>query len=43
MIPSLLMVVGVVVVSFVMPMAFSRYFVVLVRLCFLFWRFSSVL
>ena len=30
LIPSLLMVVGVVVVSFVMPMAFSRYFVVLV-------------
>ena len=30
LIPSLLMVVGVVVVSFVKPMAFSRYFVVLV-------------
>ena len=29
LIPSLLMVVGVVVVSFVKPMAFSRYFVVL--------------
>ena len=30
LIPSLLMVVGVLVVSFVKPMAFSRYFVVLV-------------
>jgi len=41
---SLLMVVGVVLVSFVKPMAFSRYFVVLVpAVCFLFWRFSSVL
>ena len=30
LIPSLLMVVGVVAVSFVKPMAFSRYFVVLV-------------
>ena len=30
MIPSLLMVFGVVLVSFVKPMAFSRYFVVLV-------------
>ncbi len=43
LVPSLLMVIGVVAVSFVKPMAFSRYFVVLVPAVVLpSWRFRSV-
>ena len=43
LLPSSLMVIGVVVVSFVKPMAFSRYFVVLLPLWCPSWRCRSVL